>query len=685
MSSTVFICGECGTGKTLMGASAAHQVGRHLNKKYLALVVGPPHLTRKGRRGSKWAREITGTIPGAHVIHVETPGDLLAAHDLARHRTGPLWIIASRNALKMGPPFEGQYVMKSGLVESSDGDQKIRRRVKAPHCPRCGKMVLNANDEPASQKWLASAKRSCRGCGEQLWQYTWRKDDKGNCKTDAPLFLPSDYIKRKMQFDIGIFDEIHELKGGDTAQGSMLGAVASRCRRVICLTGTLYGGKASDLYFLLWRTCAERMKALGYEYTSGLKRFVETYGIRQRVVEKGEERSGRRSKKKSGGDIVVEKPGIVPTLYTDFLLDKAMFLSLDELAPHVPNSVLPDRPPIEMIKVPLGELNGPYQAMHTDIVAAIKKSGRGGLPNMGLMSALYSGCDCWPDHPYGFDDVTMLVRGEDGESVERVHVCTPPTMPEKMYNKDKAVVDFLKTEVQHGRKCLLYCVHTVKHQVPQRLAAYLDAAGIRYSILEGVDTSHREDWVAEQVRKGVDVIITHPQKVETGLDLLDFPTIVFHSMGLKPFTFRQAGARAWRIGQQKRCRIVVFAYEGTMQEMIAGAMFTKCRASTRLEGQVLADLSALSAENDITDEILEHVKKGTQPLVTTEVEVELERSTSEVLYIDDLPGCEPAESPAAVTLVPGDEDQDDNNNPVEDLDAWAKNLFGDSLHAVMSR
>lgn len=39
-----------------------------------------------------------------------------------------------------------------------------------------------------------------------------------------------------------------------------------------------------------------------------------------------------------------------------------------------------------------------------------------------------------------------------------------------------------------------------------------------------VDAVHREDWVAEQVERGIDVLICNPDLVKTGQDLLEFPT-----------------------------------------------------------------------------------------------------------------------------------------------------------------
>ncbi len=55
-------------------------------------------------------------------------------------------------------------------------------------------------------------------------------------------------------------------------------------------------------------------------------------------------------------------------------------------------------------------------------------------------------------------------------------------------------------------------------------------------------TDKREAWYAKKVKEGVQVVIAHPKLVETGLDLLDFPTIIFDESGYSLHTLRQARA-----------------------------------------------------------------------------------------------------------------------------------------------
>src|SRR5205807_7878842 len=99
--------------------------------------------------------------------------------------------------------------------------------------------------------------------------------------------------------------------------------------------------------------------------------------------------------------------------------------------------------------------------------------------------------------------------------------------------------------------------------------------GIRAAILRAsVPTHRREAWYREQLRRGIDACICHPKIVETGLDLLDFPTILFHETGYSLHTLRQASRRSWRIGQHRPVEVKFFAYRG------------QCRKSARGSGSI---------------------------------------------------------------------------------------------------
>ena len=81
-------------------------------------------------------------------------------------------------------------------------------------------------------------------------------------------------------------------------------------------------------------------------------------------------------------------------------------------------------------------------------------------------------------------------------------------------------------------------------------------------------------------------MICHPRLVETGLDLLFFPTIYFFETGYSTYTLRQASRRSWRIGQHKDVRVKFFSYKDTMQSNCIRLMGRKVLVSMMMEGKL---------------------------------------------------------------------------------------------------
>src|SRR5262249_44408807 len=150
--------------------------------------------------------------------------------------------------------------------------------------------------------------------------------------------------------------------------------------------------------------------------------------------------------------------------------------------------------------------------------------------------------------------------------------------------KEQALVDLVKAERALGRQVWVFVQFTDRHDVQGRLERLLKAAGLKVGILRAsVELAKRGAWVARHA-PGLDVVISHPKLVETGLDLFDkggrhnFPTLVFYETGYNLFTLRQAARRSWRIGQRLPCKVVYLYYRGTMQERALALMGRKLDA-----------------------------------------------------------------------------------------------------------
>ena len=146
-----------------------------------------------------------------------------------------------------------------------------------------------------------------------------------------------------------------------------------------------------------------------------------------------------------------------------------------------------------------------------------------------------------------------------------------------------------------------------------RLAHVLGNAGFRVAVLRStVPTDKREAWYEKQLKEGVEVVICHPKLVETGLDLLAFPTLYFYETGYSLHTLRQASRRSWRIGQHLPVRVKFLAYSGTMQETCIRHMGKKMLVALMMEGKFSGEgLQSLDANEDLLSAMArELVEKG---------------------------------------------------------------------------
>jgi hypothetical protein len=165
--------------------------------------------------------------------------------------------------------------------------------------------------------------------------------------------------------------------------------------------------------------------------------------------------------------------------------------------------------------------------------------------------------------------------------------------------KEEAILDLCRQEKAHGRHVLLLCQQTDTLDIQPEWKARLEAAGLKTAILRAAP-NQREGWVEKQVKDGVDVVISHPRKVATGIDLLDFPTIVWMAIDYSVYTVLQASRRSWRIGQTRPVKVYYFCYEETIQEDALRLVAAKVAAALRVNGGTvandsLADLDELAS------------------------------------------------------------------------------------------
>jgi superfamily II DNA or RNA helicase len=608
---TAKVIAECGTGKTLISLGAMHV---HSDARpFTALAMVPPHIVEK------WAREALHTIPLIRVFLVDdlrnggadnsphgvnevrlrrgsvvrdgmrttlTDLRLCKGYSSARKRWDalcgrPTLFIVGRDRAKLGyfwrhayqMPHSGRY--RGCVVNPASG---------TPVLTDDGRLTIGDFDKVRIAEVLTEySEKSCRGRYAPLWQADNRK---------IPRVAPVDFISRYMGgfFDYAICDELHQL-AGDTAQGNALGALASCAEWTLGMTGTLLGGYADDLYNILFRLQAPRMISKGYEWgTTGRSAFAQDYGVLETITKIAPAENSCSDGKTTV--TVRRKPGASPLLFGDFLMDTCAFVFLEDISDALP--------PYEesVIEVTMdAPMAGAYERLEEEMSAALKAH-RG---NRSVLSIMLNALLLYPDHPYGLGKLYGSEIDEDGRR-QRFLIAEPEELPEQyVYSKERRLVQEIKKELAEGRRCQVFAVYTQKRDVTSRLERIFHQEGISCAIMRSnIDTSKREAWYERRIKEGVQVFIAHPRLVETGLDLLFAPTIIFYESGYSLHTLRQASRRSWRIGQRQPVRVKFMCYEGTMQAKCLRLMGKKLLVALAMEGKFAGEgLQSLDEDDDM--------------------------------------------------------------------------------------
>ncbi len=557
------------------------------------------------------------------------------------------------------------------LVEVDDGEGNTKRVVARKWvCPSCGKPIVDKNgapiNVPGSSKLMTCDGKFAReiaeldrkecgldrsqhrkqlveipagriiethgkrwrvcACKEPLWQFT-----------DKPKrWPPAVFIANKMPkaFTYLIIDELHEQKSDSSGQATACGKLISSTRYCLGMTGTLIGGYANHLFPLLFRMSGERLREEGFEWAKDLA-FTERYGRIERIVTTKEsagevaittsnrsmrrDRSGRSERRRP-------VPGVMPALFGRHLIDKAIFLALEDMADNLPRLREyvggPPQPDYDdgdhRFHVDCRVSMAPDQAQEYKRVEEILVGTCRDLLQRGsmkLLGAMLVTLLEYPDRPWDWTVPTVkeghLAVGywKTGSKTDSdwEGVVQPRSLPQDVvYPKEQALLDICRREVQAGNQVWVYCQMTGKRDIQPRLKQILAEAGFRVAIMRSrsVKTRDRLDWIEKEGKKN-DIVISHPQLVQTGLDFFgkkpgshNFNAIAFYETGYNPFTMQQAARRAWRIGQSKDCRVYYLHYRDTMQQRAMALMARKMAAMMALDGRLSVEGLAGMADDE---------------------------------------------------------------------------------------
>jgi SNF2 family DNA or RNA helicase len=399
-------------------------------------------------------------------------------------------------------------------------------------------------------------------------------------------YQPTEFIKRYLPqdyFGLLVIDEGHEYKSEGSAQGQAFAVLTSKCRKSLLLTGTLMGGYADDLFYLLWRLDPRLMIDDGFRYSSrsslsqAAMRFLREHGCVTDIYKQMQSRTSHRT---SAGSKVThhakKAPGFGPYGIMRYVLPITVFLKLRDLK----GNVLPAYRE-EYLDVAMTESQSvAYKRLEDELKSALKAALRAG--DHSLLGVVMNALLAYPDCAFREEVVVHPHRRQS-----RIGYAPAVFAPSELSPKEQALVELCKNEKALGRKVLVYTVYSGVRDTQPRLKNQLVQAGFRVAVLTStVEAVRREDWVMEAVDRGVDVLICNPELVKTGLDLLDFPTIVYMQSGYNVYTLQQASRRSWRIGQKNEVKVIFLGYAESAQVACLKLMAKKIAVSQSASGDM---------------------------------------------------------------------------------------------------
>lgn len=640
--SAAIINGEMGCGKTLIGIGIAAVL--HAEGYRRTLVLSPPHLVYK------WRREIRETVAGAKVWVLNGPDTLAKLIKLREQMDLPVqgqeFFILGRVRMRMGfhwrPAFARRRTLAGSVgccphcgtpITDLDGEpirpQLLELEQYQRSCEHCSQALwtlmrphaLAASEqsqavlkalkriptigEATAQKLMKKFGESFLASmlGDNLYEFINLMDGQGELvfsdrqaqrmeRAMANMefgfgeggYQPSEFIKRYLPqgaFDLCVVDEGHEYKNPDSAQGQAMGVLASKARKIVLLTGTLMGGYADDLFYLLFRILTRRMIEDGFRpskqgrLTSAALAFMRDHGVLKDIYSEHEGVAHKTARGKKMSVRTVKAPGFGPKGILRCVLPFTIFLKLRDLGKDALPPYEEEFRETAMSEAQASAYAQLSQRLTTELRRALARR------DTTLLGVVLSVLLAWPDVCFRSEHVKHPRTKQLLASVE------PIFADQELSPKEAELIQICKREKAACRKVLVYTTYTGTRDTTTRLKLTLERAGFKAAVLRvTVAPERREDWIAEQLDRGIDVLITNPELVKTGLDLLDFPTIVFMQSGYNVYTLLQSSRRSWRIGQVQRVLVIFLGYALTAQIRCLQLMAKKIAVAQSTSGEM---------------------------------------------------------------------------------------------------
>jgi hypothetical protein len=479
-----------------------------------------------------------------------------------------------------------QYLWK----RTTDQETGLRKLLKVAVCPVCGEVV-------------DIRERFCQACQSPIFNFSrWRRV--GLARLVQKKF--------KHFFKVYVGDEIHKCQNGRSDIGAADQRILSSVKYSLALTGTLFGGTAGSLFYLLYRRVPELRRL--YEFNEK-NRFIDHYGVWERTWDQGkpyyEGEAGASTGIKRWNYRQRELPGVAPAVIR-FLLPITLFGNITDLGYELP-------PLYENVEeLPMNdELAAQYHGLEQDLLRQALEIVRAG--DVGALSAWFAACRFRPASAFRHEEVNYVSKKGRGE----IHWQLPPVISNHTpwLPKEIKLAEIVRRNMSLGRKTLTFIEQTGTRDIRDRLKQVMEilVPGGSLTLVEvpkigvlsanDMSPAKREAWIKLTALK-MDAMLVNPKLVETGLDLVMFSDLVFYEITTSLYTLWQAMRRVWRLGQDKEVNVTFLSYANTIEAEILRRMGLKMKYAQLLYGKEAAGVLVETDADDVQREIINAALEG---------------------------------------------------------------------------
>ncbi len=599
------LVGEPGTGKTC--ASAAIIAMLNARRKNWKLVVMCP-----GQVQEKWKREIERVLSEfgvkAHIIgfkrkqadgkgKVRKVSKPLSDVNTAMAEDNSSVLIMSYETAKNDNRWEHAVAYSQRRLKFTSTEEVTtqwypyrktvevvtEKLVRVATCPDCGHMIVDRDGVPLVDiKKMGKKQRKCEKCDSALWQ---RIGFSYGGRVAMASYLNKRYAGKYML----IIDECHNSAASDSDIGYASMDLISASQRVLPMTGTIYKGKASGIFHILYRTFAW-FRVL-YEYDE-VQRFVEHHGLQETVTKTQKLKKWHSAYGfKRVTERVREIPGVTPGIVT-MLLNNTAFMQLSDMGIILP-SYTEERIPITLTD----DYSQGIQDL-TEIYDVAKKDAVKG--NTGLLAAWMHAALGWMDNPI---DEELERKDKDGEVTDTYRITGVHS--QGIRPKEKVLLQLIQEDLSLKRGVGCYFSLVNRRDWMGRMHGILADYGIYSEILRAdtVKPVDREKWYQAFVGRCRDrgqepVLLANGSLMKEGLDLIELPTLVETGIEYRLNDLRQRIHRSYRVTQDRPVRVVFMYWEDTWQEIALRLVASKLQAAMMVDGNLAEGLAAMNIDDD---------------------------------------------------------------------------------------